>query len=67
LGKATPVGAPWCSDAPILARTGIPTIVLGPGSVATEGHTRHESIPLDELMLGARLYTELVLAFSNQR
>lgn len=66
-GKATPVGAPWCSDAPILARTGIPTIVLGPGSVATEGHTRHESIPLDELMLGARLYTELVLAFSNQR
>jgi hypothetical protein len=67
LGKATPVGAPWCSDAPILAAHRDTDDGVGAG---LGGHRR--TYPprvnsLDELMLGARLYTELVLAFSNQR
>jgi acetylornithine deacetylase len=65
LGSAQAMGAAWCSDAPIISRSGIPSVVLGPGSVATEGHTRHESIPLKQVEQCAHIYEDLVLAFAG--
>ncbi len=59
------VGAPWGSDAPIIANQGVPCVVLGPGSVAEEGHTLHESVPLDEVVTAARIYAEIALRFAD--
>ena len=50
-GHGEITGAPWGSDAPIIAAAGIPCVVMGPGAVAEEGHTIHESIALDRFRL----------------
>jgi acetylornithine deacetylase len=63
-GSGEVVGAPWGSDAPIISKQGIPCVVLGPGAVAEEGHTMHESVPLEEVVLAARIYAEIALQFA---
>ena len=63
-GSGELMGAPWGSDAPILSKQGIPCVVLGPGDVASEGHTIHESVPLDEVGRAAEIYAEIALRFA---
>ena len=62
-GHGEITGAPWGSDAPIIAAAGIPCVVMGPGAVAEEGHTIHESIALDEILTAAHIFEELARQF----
>jgi acetylornithine deacetylase/succinyl-diaminopimelate desuccinylase-like protein len=48
-------GSPWFSDAGIFARAGMPSIALGPGSIA-QAHTRDEWIAVDDLEKGAAFF-----------
>lgn len=51
------VGAPWFSDAAHLSAAGLPSVCLGPGSIA-QAHTADEFITLDDLHAGAEFFTE---------
>jgi acetylornithine deacetylase len=53
-------GAPYGSDLRLYAAAGVPTIQLGPGSVAS-AHTADESVPLAEIIAFARVYAVLAL------
>jgi acetylornithine deacetylase len=48
-------GAVYGTDAASIATAGIPTVVLGPGSIA-QAHTADEWIAEDQLALGAEVY-----------
>jgi succinyl-diaminopimelate desuccinylase len=39
--------------------TGIPTVVLGPGSVIEQAHRPDESVPIAEVVTAARAYALL--------
>lgn len=54
------------SDANRFHLAGIPTAVLGPGSLE-HAHTEQERVALDQVVAAARLYRELSLAFRAQR
>jgi acetylornithine deacetylase len=54
-----PIGVPYGTDGSKLSEIGIPTIVVGPGSIA-QAHTADEFIELDELHAGARYYFDLM-------
>ncbi|XHR29118.1 MAG: M20 family metallopeptidase [Chthoniobacteraceae bacterium] len=51
----TPGGAPWFSDAALLAASGIPAVAVGPGSIA-QAHTKDEWIKLEDLQQGVEFY-----------
>ena len=53
------VGAPWFSDAAHLNDGGIPSICLGPGSIA-QAHTKDEFIKVADLQAGADYFTKLI-------
>lgn len=56
-----PTGVPYGSDASKLqALGGIPSIVLGPGSI-TQAHTAEEYVPINHLSKVAELYTHTAL------
>ncbi len=59
---ATPVGVPFGSDASKLARIGIPSIVLGPGSI-DQAHTADEFVPDDEVVKAAFVYEQIIRRF----
>ena len=61
LGKAELAVAPWGSDAGVFAASGIPSVLLGPGSVH-QAHTRDEFVPLEQVYAAARIYTEIILS-----
>jgi acetylornithine deacetylase len=50
------------SDAPYLIAAGVPTAILGPGSL-DEAHTAHESLAIDELVDAVDRYERIVRAF----
>ncbi|MHA6804449.1 M20 family metallopeptidase [Salinifilum ghardaiensis] len=57
-GPGHPVGG-WtaaCDGGFVQRDTGVPVVVLGPGSVAEQAHTADESVGIDELHLAARAY-----------
>lgn len=57
-GPCLPLGG-WTAacDGGFVARdAGLPVVVLGPGSVATQAHRADESVALDELLVAARAY-----------
>ena len=56
------IGVPYSSDASKLQRTGIPTIVYGPGSIA-QAHSREEWVPIQEVADAAEFYWKLATAF----
>lgn len=58
---AQPIGVPYGTDGSKLSEIGIPTIVVGPGSI-DQAHTADEWIDLDELAAGAAYYHELMMA-----
>lgn len=49
------VGAPWFSDAGVFAATGVPSIALGPGSIA-QAHTRDEWLAVADLEKGVDFF-----------
>jgi acetylornithine deacetylase len=62
---AAPVGVPYGSDASKLqALGGVPSIVVGPGSIA-QAHTADEFVPLDQLLAAAELYARTAIAWSE--
>ncbi|MGW0706961.1 M20 family metallopeptidase [Streptomyces sp. NPDC002643] len=58
---STARGMPFGTDASKLARAGIPSVVLGPGSV-TDAHAAEESVDLAEVALAARVVVAAVRA-----
>lgn len=50
---------PWCCDATIFARRGIPSVAFGPGSIA-QAHTVDEFIALRDLAAGTEAYTKML-------
>ena len=48
IGQASRVGVPFGTDAAVLARAGVPTVVFGPGSIE-QAHTADEWVPLEEV------------------
>jgi acetylornithine deacetylase len=54
-------GAPYGSDLRQYAAAGIPTVQLGPGSIA-DAHAIDEHVRVDEVVACARAYAELILA-----
>jgi acetylornithine deacetylase len=63
VGKPLPalVGAPYGSDLRQYAAVGIPTVQYGPGDIAN-AHTINEHVLIEELVVCARAYAELILA-----
>ena len=56
------VGVPYGSDASKLARAGIPSIILGPGSI-DRAHAADEYVELDQVALAAEINARAVLEF----
>lgn len=59
-GTSEIVGVPYGTDAWVFASIGIPTVVLGPGSI-TQAHTEDEWISVAELERGVEVYRRLAL------
>jgi len=55
------VGAPYGSDLRQYAAAGIPTVQYGPGDIA-HAHSFDEQVGIDEVVVCARAYAELILA-----
>ncbi|MGA2179599.1 MAG: M20/M25/M40 family metallo-hydrolase [Verrucomicrobiota bacterium] len=58
VGQTRPVGVDFFCDAAVLSRSGIPSVVFGPGDIA-QAHTADEWISLDSLERGK----DLILRF----
>lgn len=56
-----PAGAPYGTDGSKLGEAGIPTIIVGPGSI-DQAHTADEYIDVSELVAGALYYHALMRA-----
>jgi acetylornithine deacetylase len=54
-----PIGVAFGTDAGPFSLAGIPSVVLGPGSVA-KAHTEDEFVPLDELEAMRRFFVQLL-------
>ncbi len=54
-----PVGAPWFSDAAHLNNAGIPSVCIGPGSIA-QAHTKDEFININDLHNGVRYFEKFI-------
>jgi acetylornithine deacetylase len=54
-----PVGAPWFSDAAHLSAAGLPSVCMGPGSIA-QAHTADEFIEVAALEEGAAFFAALI-------
>lgn len=57
-------GAPWFSDAALLSAGGLPSICLGPGSIA-QAHTKDEFISLADLQAGERFFTQFIRSLAD--
>ncbi|REJ69841.1 MAG: M20 family peptidase [Planctomycetota bacterium] len=57
------VGVPYGTDAAILARGGLPTVVFGPGSIE-QAHTKDEWVELAEVERASEIYYELAATYS---
>jgi acetylornithine deacetylase len=57
-----PVGVPYGSDASKLARAGIPSIILGPGSI-DQAHAAEEFVECAEVEKALEIYRRLMMEF----
>jgi acetylornithine deacetylase len=57
-----PIGVPFGSDASKPVRIGIPSIVLGPGSI-DQAHTADEFVATDEVVKAASVYEQIIRRF----
>jgi len=60
--EPTPTGVPYGSDASKLARAGIPSVVVGPGSIE-QAHAAVEWVDCAELAHAAEFYRRMMLEF----
>lgn len=61
-GRGMIVGVPFGTDASKLSRVGIPSIVLGPGSI-DQAHSAVEFVDLDQVVQAAEIYARMMLSF----
>lgn len=61
-GVSTVVGVPYGSDASKLSRAGVPSIILGPGSI-DRAHAAVEYVELDQVACAAEMYARIILGF----
>ncbi len=59
---ARPAGVPYGSDASKLARAGVPSIVMGPGSI-DQAHTADEWVRTDEVEQALEIYRRIMERF----
>ena len=61
-GPGLPLGG-WTAacDGGFVATTGVPVVVLGPGSVSEQAHRADESVAVSELVTAARAYALSIL------
>ena len=57
-----PTGVAFGSDASKFARAGIPSVILGPGSI-DQAHTADEYVDLDQVEMAFTVYRELMLRY----
>ena len=62
LGDARLVGVPYGTDASRLSRAGIPSIVLGPGSI-DQAHTAAEYVEIEQVVQAAGIYADIMRSF----
>jgi acetylornithine deacetylase/succinyl-diaminopimelate desuccinylase-like protein len=53
------VGAPWFCDAAVFSAAGVPSIAMGPGSIA-QAHTADEWIKVEDLEAGAAFFAKFL-------
>lgn len=58
-GRAPVIGVPYGTDASKLTAAGVPTIVIGPGSIR-QAHTAGEFVSLTDVVRAAHIYTALM-------
>lgn len=65
-GPGLPLGG-WTAacDGGFVAETGVPVVVLGPGSVAEQAHRADESVAVAELRTAARAYVLAILRMTG--
>jgi acetylornithine deacetylase len=65
-GPGLPLGG-WTAacDGGFIAETGVPVVVLGPGSVSEQAHRADESVGVDELVVAARAYALTILRLGS--
>ncbi len=65
-GPRLPLGG-WTAacDGGFIAETGVPVVVLGPGSVSEQAHRADESVGVDELVVAARAYALAILRLGS--
>ena len=63
--NAEPCGVPFGCDASKLARIGVPTIVLGPGSI-DQAHAADEYVEIAQVEQAVRIYRECICRFDEQ-
>jgi succinyl-diaminopimelate desuccinylase len=61
-GSSSFIGVPYGSDASKLSRAGIPSIILGPGSIDC-AHAAEEYVELAQVALAAEIYARIILEF----
>ncbi len=69
LGRPAPpttVFPAWTDGALLSREAGIPTLIWGPGELAL-AHSAEESVPVEEIVLAARLYAAAALRFTEAR
>jgi acetylornithine deacetylase/succinyl-diaminopimelate desuccinylase family protein len=66
-GPALPVGG-WsaaCDGGYLMRDAGIPTVLLGPGSIVHQAHRPDEFVPINQLLIAARSYAALALRLTS--
>ena len=58
----TPVGVPFCSDASKFGALGIPSMILGPGSI-DQAHAADESIECAQVPIASEIYRRFMIEF----
>ncbi len=59
-----PIGVPFGSDASKLGRSGVPTIIFGPGSI-DQAHAAVEYIELNQVVQAFEFYRDCASAFDG--
>ena len=48
-----------CDGGYLMRDAGIPTVLMGPGSITNQAHRPDEYVPIDQLVIAARSYAAL--------
>ena len=59
---AQPCGVPFCSDASKFGAIGIPSIILGPGSI-DQAHAANEYVSCDQVKTAVEVYRQFIIQF----